>query len=160
MPNGCDPCPFDALDDSDGDGVCDRDDLCDGFDDALDADGDTFPDDCDNCPNDAQPQQAGTDDDGDGFGRPCDCDDDNALVHPEAAEICDSLDNDCDGTTDDQATDASTYFADGDGDGEGLASNSVDACMLQDAFPSASSFPSSSFPSSSSSSILFSLEDI
>jgi len=37
--------------DSDGDGVCDADDLCGGFDDNLDQDGDGIPDDCDNCDN-------------------------------------------------------------------------------------------------------------
>ncbi|WP_235299537.1 zinc-dependent metalloprotease [Portibacter marinus] len=35
--------------DSDGDGVCDADDLCPGFNDALDADGDGIPDGCDDC---------------------------------------------------------------------------------------------------------------
>lgn len=38
------PCP-----DSDGDGVCDGQDLCPGFDDMLDSDGDGIPDGCDDC---------------------------------------------------------------------------------------------------------------
>ena len=29
-----------------------------------------------------------------------DCDDGNPAVHPNAAEVCDGLDNDCEGTTD------------------------------------------------------------
>jgi len=37
--------------DSDGDGVCDADDICPGFDDLLDSDGDTIPDGCDTCDN-------------------------------------------------------------------------------------------------------------
>jgi hypothetical protein len=37
-----------------------------------------------------------TDVDGDGWIIPLDCDDNNADVHPEAPEICDGLDNDCD----------------------------------------------------------------
>ncbi|RLD21266.1 MAG: hypothetical protein DRI69_04505, partial [Bacteroidetes bacterium] len=36
--------------DSDNDGVCDVEDACPGFDDALDMDGDGVPDDCDICP--------------------------------------------------------------------------------------------------------------
>ncbi|WP_419212335.1 AbfB domain-containing protein [Maribacter sp. X9] len=35
--------------DSDNDGVCDTDDVCDGFDDTLDVDGDGVPDGCDVC---------------------------------------------------------------------------------------------------------------
>lgn len=35
--------------DADGDGVCDANDVCPGFDDSLDADGDGVPDGCDNC---------------------------------------------------------------------------------------------------------------
>jgi hypothetical protein len=42
------------------------------------------------------------DDDGDGFSECAgDCNDGNAAVHPGATEICDGLDNDCDGTPDD-----------------------------------------------------------
>jgi len=51
--------------DTDGDGVCDTQDQCPGFDDNLDADGDGIPDDCDACPNSAT-----GDSDGDGI-----CDD-------------------------------------------------------------------------------------
>lgn len=39
------------LNDTDGDGVCNADDLCPGSDDNLDADGDGVPDDCDSCDN-------------------------------------------------------------------------------------------------------------
>ncbi len=40
-----------VLIDSDGDGVCDLDDICEGFDDAADSDGDGVPDGCDVCPD-------------------------------------------------------------------------------------------------------------
>jgi hypothetical protein len=36
-----------SCDDTDGDGVCDEDDVCEGGDDAVDTDGDGIPDDCD-----------------------------------------------------------------------------------------------------------------
>lgn len=37
--------------DSDGDGVCDANDVCPGFDDNMDTDSDGIPDGCDSCPN-------------------------------------------------------------------------------------------------------------
>ena len=41
-----------------------------------------------NCPNDC-------DKDEDGFAPPVDCDDNNASISPNATEICDGMDNDC-----------------------------------------------------------------
>ena len=38
--------------------------------------------------------------DGDGFFDDVDCDDNNPAVHPGAAEVCDGVDNDCNGQID------------------------------------------------------------
>ncbi len=40
--------------------------------------------------------------DGDGFFSDVDCDDDNPAVNPEAEEVCDGIDNNCDGLIDDE----------------------------------------------------------
>ena len=40
-------CPDEGCPDSDNDGVCDTDDVCPGFDDTIDTDGDGIPDGCD-----------------------------------------------------------------------------------------------------------------
>ncbi len=57
-----------------------------------------------------------------------DCDDAEASTHPGADEVCDAVDNDCDGDADENATDASIWYADGDADGYGDATSSIDAC--------------------------------
>jgi hypothetical protein len=57
--------------------------------------------------------------DKDGFPVGEDCNDGNAAINPEAAEICDTVDNDCDGTTDVGAADAVEYWVDADLDGYG-----------------------------------------
>ncbi|NQV90375.1 hypothetical protein HQ487_03110 [Candidatus Uhrbacteria bacterium] len=57
-----------------------------------------------------------------------DCDDDNADVNPGATEVCNEIDNDCDGTVDENAVDASTWYTDADNDGYGDSTVSQDAC--------------------------------
>ncbi|MCP4808048.1 MAG: hypothetical protein GY913_31785 [Proteobacteria bacterium] len=68
------------------------------------------------------------DEDGDGFAACEECDDTSAEVNPDADEVCNGLDDDCDGTIDQGASDASTWYADADADGYGDASNTVEAC--------------------------------
>ncbi len=46
-----------------------------------------------------------------------DCDDYNATTHLGAYELCDGIDNDCDGVIDEHAINASTWYLDADGDG-------------------------------------------
>ncbi len=83
------------------------------------------------------------DNDGDGFGDDVDpesscipiegyvsnnqdCDDTNSNVNPDAEEICDEQDNDCDGFIDEGLL--VEYFLDNDGDGYGDESNSMMSC--------------------------------
>ncbi len=110
-------------------------------------------DDCDGLVDDADSGITGqdtwyADTDGDGFGdasssmlscdQPMghvsnngDCDDTDAAVHPGATEICNNIDDDCDGLVDDLdpgITGQDTWYADTDGDGFGDAASSVLAC--------------------------------
>jgi len=50
----------------------------------------------------------GPDGDGDGVTAACDCDDGRAAVHPGASELCNGLDDDCDGLVDEGAAAAVT----------------------------------------------------
>lgn len=55
-----------------------------------------------------------------------DCNDDSDLIFPGADEMCDAIDNNCDGVIDEDVT--STYFLDEDGDGYGDAGFTAEAC--------------------------------
>ena len=58
-----------------------------------------------------------------------DCDDADPAVNPDAIEICDGVDDDCDGTVDgSDATDAPTWYTDADGDGYGDAATGSVQC--------------------------------
>lgn len=57
-----------------------------------------------------------------------DCNDDNADSYPNATEICDNLDNDCNGLIDDNAVDAITWYVDNDNDGFGNIDTVIYAC--------------------------------
>ena len=73
----------------------------------LDTDGDGVFDDVDNCPAIANTDQL--DFDQDNYGAACDCDDTEMTVYDNAIEICDGLDNNCDGIIDEG------FDLDGDG---------------------------------------------
>jgi hypothetical protein len=58
-----------------------------------------------------------------------DCNDADAAVNPGALEVCDGVDNDCNGTADGaDATDATTWYVDADGDGYGSTAPTLVAC--------------------------------
>ena len=53
-----------------------------------------------------------------------DCDDSNAAINPGATEICDGIDNNCDGTIDENL-DCTTFYRDNDGDNFGDPNNTM-----------------------------------
>lgn len=150
----CDGSTGRADDDGDGYAACEE---CD------DSNGDTHPgatelcDDLDNdCDGDVDEGADTTvwysDADGDGYGNPrvstraCgapdgyvasadDCDDADATAHPNAAEVCDGVDNDCSGEADEAtAIDALVWYTDADGDGFGVEDSTTIACDQPDGY--------------------------
>jgi subtilisin-like proprotein convertase family protein len=101
-------------------------------------------DDCDGEVDEGLMQTWHPDSDSDGYGSPAgliflscspiqgyinnalDCDDANAAVYPGATEVCNGMDDDCDGQTDEGLL--SAFYADADGDGFGAYFNPVLAC--------------------------------
>ncbi len=132
--------------DEDGDGAlcaedCDdnnplvhptADELCNGID-----------DNCDTTIDEGVTETFYADADGDGFGNPLveseaceagagtvqnsnDCDDGNVAIYPGNTEVCDSIDNNCDGAVDEGVS--STWYADADGDAYGDSGTGLTAC--------------------------------
>jgi hypothetical protein len=137
-----DPYP-EECNDSDGDGICDEDDICPGGNDNDNIDGDEFPDFCDACPIDPE-----NDSDGDGI---CELDDNCPLIANEdqfdtdedgEGNACDA-DDDNDGVSDgddncqyDVNVDQADYDNDGlgdvcdtDVDGDGVL-DATDQCII------------------------------
>ena len=126
---------------------------CDDSTEAIRPDADEFcngiDDDCDGEADEGVPVDSSLfyiDIDGDGYGdadtaflgcdpgpigvpSPGDCDDGDVAISPAVGEMCDGIDNDCDGTIDEpDATDAAVYYRDEDGDGYGNPSDSMMSC--------------------------------
>ncbi len=68
--------------------------------------------------------------DKDGYHNLEDCNDNNPSVHPNAEEVCDDIDNNCDGNID-EGLEFITYYTDSDGDGYGDDNTAEDFCLEQ-----------------------------
>ncbi len=66
--------------------------------------------------------------DGDGFAEPEDCNDTDATVFPGADELCDGVDQDCDGVVDNDPVDGEAVWTDADGDGYGDPDTAAMVC--------------------------------
>jgi len=112
---------------------------CDG----VDNDCDTLVDDADSDVVDPPSWYADADQDGYGdvdqattsctaptgaVGNGDDCDDTTASVQPGQGEVCNGVDDDCDGLVDDGAIDPTSWYGDADGDGHGAPDSVVTAC--------------------------------
>ena len=144
--------------DADRDGVAACED-CDDSDPRVNPDGvevcDGIDNDCDSLVDDADdsldPREGGdwyADTDDDGYGDPdtlvgsceapagyvadsTDCDDGVYSTNPAGTEVCDDVDNDCDGAVDDSPVDGDTYYPDSDGDGYGDPDGADTSCDLE-----------------------------
>ncbi len=157
---GADEVPYDEVDNDCDEETPDDDLDGDGFDhgeDCDDQDASAWPgaaetcdgvdNDCDDDIDDGVGTTVYVDSDGDGYGveesgeLACevgsgesdvagDCDDEDAQVKPDATEVCDGIDNDCDEAVDDDdaVADPETWFEDADGDGYGVAESTALAC--------------------------------
>ena len=66
--------------------------------------------------------------DADGYDSTEDCDDEDPLISPNAEEICDGIDNNCDGQIDEDVL--ISFYADSDGDGFGNQDIINEACSM------------------------------
>ncbi len=65
---------------------------------------------------------------------PGDCDDERPATNPLGSEVCNGLDDDCNGHVDDDATDARPFYRDDDGDRYGVVSSVVTACDVPEGY--------------------------
>ena len=72
------------------------------------------------------------DQDEDGYPLDEDCDDTNPDIHPDVIELCDGLDNDCDGEVDEGLL--TSFYGDEDGDGFGNVDKILESCEEPDGF--------------------------
>lgn len=66
-----------------------------------------------------------------GYNSQFDCNDANSAISPVATELCDSVDNDCDGSVDESSSaDAKKWYRDSDVDGYGDPNATITRCYL------------------------------
>jgi hypothetical protein len=136
----CDPGADQVTNDDDCDDTTasrspDQEEICDGLD-----------NDCDDAIDEDLSGLLYRDADSDGYGdpddyiescseeagyvdNPDDCNDDEAAAYPGGEEICDEIDNDCDGSVDEGAFDETDWYPDVDGDGWGDDAGKVVDCF-------------------------------
>ena len=69
------------------------------------------------------------DQDGDGFSPAAgDCDDSDPEINPNASEVCDGIDNDCQHGIDTYAIDGTLWYLDADSDGYGVEDSVIKSC--------------------------------
>ncbi len=81
--------------------------------------------------NTEEPEVEALDADGDGYFGDEDCDDQDAQTNPNAEELCDGVDNNCDGQVDEGVR--QVYYEDLDGDGFGGV-NFTESCVLPEGY--------------------------
>ena len=72
------------------------------------------------------------DNDGDGYFSDEDCNDLESSIYPETIEVCDGIDNNCDGVVDEDVT--TLFYADSDEDGFGNPDIFIESCDLPNGY--------------------------